>query len=317
MPTPLIPQEIYLLEHYSSKEYFASMRDAWEEMVNYVEASLDRFMSKLPPDYRSRPQAYQPDIVWGELVLRNFRETRSDLYDSYIRLSHGDAVSLNTAHRVRNDVIGQREFSPDWFDELEIGSREIYYDLLYQADRYADQIWRTAGAYWLTGALSYRYDADARGPLPPLKEWPKYRLNPEVSMSTDDPVPRTGIYLPQIDDSCAQFLIAGEPADKANVGYDTERMQNVSREPTTWVLVERVPGEYVEDGLADLLGNQVPQLPHVPAGQPCPRTGWWYTPAKAHSRRYFQQSDVFPEIESSAYGATFWLWAQDQSTPAL
>jgi len=53
------------------------------------------------------------------------------------------------------------------------------------------------------------------------------------------------------------------------------------------------------------------------AGNPVSRSGYWFTPAKQNSRRYFKRGDVFPEIEGSAYGATFWQWATDQSDPKL
>lgn len=55
----------------------------------------------------------------------------------------------------------------------------------------------------------------------------------------------------------------------------------------------------------------------VPAGKPCPRSGWWYTPAQAGSRRHFKQGDVFQKIERTDYGETFWLWSPDQSAPGL
>ena len=127
-------------------------------------------------------------------------------------------------------------------------------------------------------------------PLPDLAQWPKYRLNPDISVSTDEPVPHTGLYLPTIDDSCAQFLIEGDPADQANIGYDPKRMQNAGRAPTRWILVERVPGEFVDDPLADLLGGSVDvRVARVPAGLVCPRAGWWQTPANAGARRYFKQ----------------------------
>lgn len=58
-------------------------------------------------------------------------------------------------------------------------------------------------------------------------------------------------------------------------------------------------------------------LLRTPAGKPCPQAGWWFTPAKEVSRRYFRRDDVFPEIEGSNYGATFWLWSPDQSDPKL
>lgn len=55
----------------------------------------------------------------------------------------------------------------------------------------------------------------------------------------------------------------------------------------------------------------------VPGGQPCPQAGWWLTPAKTSSRRYFKAGDVMPAIEGSDYGSTFWQWDIDQSVPKL
>lgn len=50
------------------------------------------------------------------------------------------------------------------------------------------------------------------------------------------------------------------------------------------------------------------------ANQPCPKTGYWLTPAKANSRRHFQQGQVMPDVPSD-YGATIWQWDSDQSDP--
>lgn len=58
------------------------------------------------------------------------------------------------------------------------------------------------------------------------------------------------------------------------------------------------------------------QHPNVPANQPCPESGWWFTPAKADSRRYFKQGDIMPSLGGD-YGQTFWQWASDQSVPTL
>ncbi|MFV8603946.1 PoNe immunity protein domain-containing protein [Ralstonia pseudosolanacearum] len=52
------------------------------------------------------------------------------------------------------------------------------------------------------------------------------------------------------------------------------------------------------------------------AGQPCPKAGYWMTPAKAGSRRYFQLGDVMPAVASD-YGSTIWQWDNDQSDPKL
>lgn len=54
-----------------------------------------------------------------------------------------------------------------------------------------------------------------------------------------------------------------------------------------------------------------------PGGQPCPKSGWWHTPAAKDSRRYFNQGDTMPNIEGSVYGDTYWLWDANQETPKL
>ena len=55
----------------------------------------------------------------------------------------------------------------------------------------------------------------------------------------------------------------------------------------------------------------------VEGGQPCPQSGWWFTPAKVKSRRYFKADELMPVIEGSDYGSTFWQWDIDQSAPTL
>jgi hypothetical protein len=52
-------------------------------------------------------------------------------------------------------------------------------------------------------------------------------------------------------------------------------------------------------------------------GESCPRPGWWLTPAKANSRRYFQKGETFPDYPGSDYGSTFWQWSPDQDVPRL
>lgn len=47
------------------------------------------------------------------------------------------------------------------------------------------------------------------------------------------------------------------------------------------------------------------------AGQPCPRTGWWFTPAQAGSRRRFQAGEVMPDFASD-WGQVIWQWDEQQ-----
>lgn len=47
----------------------------------------------------------------------------------------------------------------------------------------------------------------------------------------------------------------------------------------------------------------------VHAGQPCPHTGYWFSPAQHNSRRHFTQGEIMPEFKDSPWGATIWYWS--------
>ncbi|PRO21072.1 hypothetical protein B9W69_22245, partial [Acinetobacter baumannii] len=74
------PQEIYLLERYSSPAYFEELVIAFKNMLDAAENALELFMQDLPYDYRDRHISEQPDVVWGEHVLPNFRSTMQSLH---------------------------------------------------------------------------------------------------------------------------------------------------------------------------------------------------------------------------------------------
>jgi len=322
MPTPLRPQEIYLLERFSSKEYYQQMQDAWAAMLKHVEDCLQRFMRQLPADYRKRGLPMQPDIVWGDTVLPNFRETMIYVDRGFISLTHGDHSGLFGAVGVQGDMRGQREFWSGWLDEVEAGADDRYWDLIGRASYFAGNILATAHAHWSKGELSTNFCPSSQGPLDPPTAWPRYRLNPQVQVRTGEPVPQTGVYLPDVDDACAQFLIASQHfttyprnAPEARVGLSPSGFQCASKQPTLWTLVERIPGETVpfEEGLGPL------PVPPVYASQPCPRAGFWFTLAQHDSRRHFQQGEIFPEVPRGlAKGHVLWLWDEEQDgTPAV
>lgn len=49
----------------------------------------------------------------------------------------------------------------------------------------------------------------------------------------------------------------------------------------------------------------------IPAGQPCTREGYWYSPAQQSSRRHFKQGELMPEFKGSSWGATIWYWSSE------
>ena len=48
------------------------------------------------------------------------------------------------------------------------------------------------------------------------------------------------------------------------------------------------------------------------SGEPCPREGWWFTPARPDSRRHFSFGEVMPALGGD-YGATIWQWDDSQA----
>ncbi|MCM2329790.1 MAG: PoNi-like cognate immunity protein [Pseudomonas sagittaria] len=54
------------------------------------------------------------------------------------------------------------------------------------------------------------------------------------------------------------------------------------------------------------------QIDRVEAGQPCPRAGYWFTPAQANSRRHFQQGELMPCFIGSSWGDTLWYWSGEE-----
>ena len=313
MATPLIPQEIYLLERYSSLDYFGEMRDAWAKMLDAAEEALRQFVLQLPADYRSRHLSQQPDLVWGERVLPNFRSTLESLNEGYILLSHGDLSAMGFGGNVQSAIKGQTSDYPTNWMPKELESKFWYWQA--EAGTRAFNLAHSEFAGWNPGSLSSRYDARARGPLNPPALWPSYRLNNAITVSTGNPVVQSGIYLPACDDSCAALLIKDYEAFSATVGFNPKTQQSISEVPTTWTLVERVP-EDVSASASDAAHATSGTRLRCEAGQPCPREGFWFTPAQVGSRRYFKASEAMP-VAGGDYGATIWQWDQNQDPPKL
>lgn len=316
-PGHLDPQEIFLLERYTSLQYLGQLRDNWHELLEFVESRLSQFMQNLPPDYRNRALPEQPDIVWGEQVLPNFRDTFDSLCSGYIKLSHGDLDGLNSAHGVRSDFKGQLEFSAEWMGEEGV---RTYRHLLSQALVRASNIISTLGAYWSAGTLSPGYTPEDRGPLDAPDTWPGYALDPSTTARTGQPPPRPGIYVPDQSNSSAQFL--GPDIDEApecsiflgmqslyipgtSENYGEEALHQTA--PCTWTLVKKVAHQ------RKITSLNAPQdfQRRVASGELCPEDGYYFTPAQLNSRRKFKRGETMPSLNSQ-YGATIWQWDSDQ-----
>ena len=305
MTVPLNPRDVYALEQFVSLKYFGEMRDAFAECVQAADDALAVFMRHLPPDYRARHISLQPDAVWGETVLPNMRWTLAGLNEGYIRVSHGDMDALGMAGNVRTTFTGiSREFVWDWMNEKDLNRFDDGWKI---ASKLAANINCTAMGSWLDGHL-----VGLRGLKMP-DDWPQYQIVSTARVKTDQPVPRNGVYLPDIDGACAQYLIAGYDAWGAPIRVSPSG-EAYKRIPTTWTLVERIAdtGGRIDSGATSNGPAGVPHSLRCEAGQPCPKDGWWITPAGESSRRQFAQGDIMPALGGDD-GRTIWQWSVDQA----
>jgi len=84
--------------------------------------------------------------------------------------------------------------------------------------------------------------------------------------------------------------------------------------PSNWYFVEIINDEF-EDiavvGEDDSRTINPEERLRVEGGHACVRTGYWFTPAKAGSRRYFKDGEIMPAFGTD-YGVTFWQWDENQ-----
>lgn len=149
-----------------------------------------------------------------------------------------------------------------------------------------------------------------------LAELPEYAPDTSLSCTTGQSVPWTGVWIPAEGPGTASlaFCCQGQIMQSAyEVFFTKEHPDFEQTRPVdvTWHPF-RPTGRMLPLG-----GDKTADPLRIPAGQSASQSGYWYTPAKQGSRRHFKRGDVFPEIEGSNYGATFWQWSPNQSAPSL
>ena len=317
----LHPQECFLLERYTSLEYIGELRDAWAETIRATEKALDDYMRTAPADLRAQHLSHQPDVGWGTVVLPNFRSTLQTLINAYIYRSHDDPRAFRIGGGVSYDFHrGASEFWRGWMSEEvenQIG------DAAGQATNIDSNVRVTNQGLWVEGRLTHRRARLNRHDSALPDRIPAYELDPSVVIRPGEPVVVTGLYLPDIDNACAQFLhpyrtrqlepdllkelgmgniYVTQGLVKDEEGYWEETQDVVP----TWTLIRRVPDRYIAVPPEGFYPKDQPSTGRVAAGQPCPQSGTWWTPAKPDARRAFAQGDIMPDYPDSTYGATVW-----------
>jgi hypothetical protein len=143
-----------------------------------------------------------------------------------------------------------------------------------------------------------------------------------MQISTGAKTTQSGIYVPDVDNSCAEFLSTNyNEAPSANVllghqdllhpitGVKYGEQAIYEKKRCNWFLVEPIT---LPDPPADAPAIEAMQRERIPAGGTCPEAGFYFTPARPESRRLFQKGEVMPAFDT-AYGATIWQRDNDQT----
>ncbi|PLR37637.1 type VI secretion protein ImpA [Chimaeribacter coloradensis] len=324
----LHPLECYLLEHYSSPDYYAATRDAIIAFVDAHEAAFARYQRELPVRSRKEPLWKQGDVVWGTRVLPNIRPDRERYINAYILRTHNDPAAFNIGHTMKENSRGISEFWNGWMTDEE---RQC----IDQAERragYLDQrLTLTVNGDWREGNLTYLQNRLYKlADLP--KRIPRYELDHSVRLTKNDLPQQTGIYLPDVEAAPARVLYAG-----ADFSKPPKAMQGVKRyneEPgetgwawretryaeTGWTLIRRVEGEYLDvppegffpQGTPDELYNwptrEKAYISHEKtyitawSGEPAPHAGDWSVfTRQGMQNAVLRQGQPLPYLTTSPY----------------
>jgi hypothetical protein len=78
-----------------------------------------------------------------------------------------------------------------------------------------------------------------------------------------------------------------------------------------WYLIEAIEGEF--DQLSNLdTPKTVEQGARIVGGEKCMAAGFYFSPSRSNSRRYFGKGEVAPVFDTQ-YGQTFWQWDSNQN----
>ncbi|SPA52984.1 hypothetical protein [Cupriavidus taiwanensis] len=173
---------------------------------------------------------------------------------------------------------------------------------------------------------------EKHGILNSLETYPRHTINDDFAVFPGQTCPRTGVWVPsQWIEGASNFSLAFcveglsmQPAYQI-IGLDMWHLDDEdggTLEPD-WELegdpvtkATNTTWHFVENGSMDQKSPIGEYRLRCEGGQPCPKSGYWITPPKSLSRRYFKRGDTMPEVASD-YGTTIWQWDINQSDPKL
>lgn len=166
----------------------------------------------------------------------------------------------------------------------------------------------------------------------PPNPFPKHPIDRNIRSAPGSRCPQSGVWAPAqwVDEGASVFSLAfcieGRPMQPAYEILGLEKHVISEAEPehgleefasyspktkavdTTWYFVEKPTTHTVKRSEPATTIRL-----RCEANKPCPREGYWFTPAHPNSRRRFQHGEVMPEFKGD-YGTTIWQWDEDESS---
>ena len=333
----------WMLKKWSSYSVWALYAERFDEFVRQYEIAVSDWpKGEAPPEYNLRA-AYEAQSCFAKglsMLGRGDRSVWRNTEDAYLRLAAGAVFSATkaiTSYEANKYDGGEHGFPlyPEWTPRLEQlrllkeQSRPEGIALVAEAApdyRDLQPIALVDGPdvdilWWLD------QNRAGFGPTPRAGEVPPLPSN--VIIGSGDRVPLNGVWelvllgkAPGETDLLSYFVVgsvtpwcsdslkgpgAALPGMWRLVWEDTRYQDGVIPDES----------EYLAEAIAEVYADKSAPAIHptrAEANQPCPNTGYWYTPAKAHSRALFKRGEVMPDFPGSSYGATIWYWDMNQTS---
>ncbi|WP_168379327.1 hypothetical protein [Acinetobacter cumulans] len=239
------PKFLYLLEHFSSKEFFYSMRNNYQSFLDRLELLFVVYMRNLPYNYLDFPMPEQVDINWGGTVLPLLRKTMDTLDFAYIRIKEGDLTYLDCASEIRSNDKGMSEFSKKWMDELHHENVKECWDFYTKAKAEAFIIENTYPTYWNQESIVDEISDISKINIP--VSYPIYRVNQSIKVKSNEKIAITGLYISEFVPNRVEFMAHSNEDDRGfgsviPTTIDPETYETYY-EKTDWYLIERVANE--------------------------------------------------------------------------
>jgi hypothetical protein len=309
------------------------------DYVSQAGTKLQKALDFLQQRVRSHPfiADYAPVPHWGDVM--------EGLLDSF---SNGLAIlrqgefgpMLSWASRMSDIPRGFRESNLEWLSDsdqtrlmslLNEASRVCHHFLsaVTMSQAFSAPAYKDHSADWrhdipedlgIDGDGITRYYEAAVFPVCP-EQIPEYAPDMSIECKTGELVPWTGVWVPSTGMGTAALAFARQGVQVMQPAYEAARMSGDGEDIEDYALIEckwfavrptgrMIPHPALIASSQDSDGKSL----RCDANKPCPRDGFWFTPAQPGSRRYFKQGDLMPEVGGD-YGATIWQRDQNQDAP--